>query len=112
MAIEVTARHMGPSPELQDYARERAERLLEAFPRIEHIHVILNVETHRRHTAEIVVQAKELRAESAETSDNLRASIDLAAEKIERQLRRTREKRVASHRKHGPAPAAPAARGE
>jgi len=43
MSIEVTARHMSATSELQEYARDKAAELLDTFPRVEHIHVILNV---------------------------------------------------------------------
>ena len=55
MSIEVTTRHMN-APGAKEYAHEKAERLVELFPRIEHVHVILDVEKHR-YEAEIVVQA-------------------------------------------------------
>ena len=92
MAIEITARHMEATDQMQDYARRKADEMVAAFPRIEHVHVILAVEKHR-HIAEVVVQAKHhLRAEAKEESDKMTASIDGAMDKIERQLQRFREK--------------------
>jgi len=92
MPIEITARHMEATDRMQDYARRKADELVEAFPRIEHMHVILAVEK-QRHIAEVVVQAKNhLRAEAKEESDTMMASIDGAMSKIERQLQRFREK--------------------
>lgn len=97
MPITVTARHMDASTEIQEYARTRVEPLVEAFPRTEHIHVILSKEKHRE-IAEVVLQAKNhIRVEARETSGNLRASIDLAVEKVEKQMRKLRDK-VQSHR--------------
>ena len=92
MAIEVTARHMHATKEIQDYARDKASALVEEFPRIEHVHVILDVQ--KRHLiAEIVVQAKNrIRAEAKESSDRLITSIDRATDKVEKQLRRRRDK--------------------
>jgi len=92
MAIEITARHMDASEGMQDYARRRAEALVEAFPKVEHVHVILNVEKHRN-IAEVVVQAKgHSSVGAAEASDSLIASVDRAMEKVERQLGRLRDK--------------------
>jgi putative sigma-54 modulation protein len=92
MAIEITARHMNATEQIQDYARRRAGALLEAFPRVEHIHVILDVEKHRN-IAEVVVQAKHhIRAEAEQSSDTMVISIDAAMDKIERQLQRLRDK--------------------
>ena len=92
MSVDITARHMEATPALQDYARRKAEGLMEDFPRVESVHVILDVQKHR-HTAEIVVQAKaKFRSEAAETADNMKAAIDAAVEKTARQLSRRRDK--------------------
>jgi putative sigma-54 modulation protein len=97
MSIEITARHMNIGEETQDYAREKAERLLEDFPRVEHVHVILD---HQKHiyVAEVVVQGRNhIRIEAEESSDDVIASLDKAVERAERQLRKERDK-VQDHR--------------
>jgi len=93
MGIEVTARHMEAVHEdLQEEARARAAKLVEEFPEVENVHVILDHEKHRC-IAEMVVQARHhVRIEAAEASENMRASMDAAQEKVERQLRKVREK--------------------
>ena len=92
MPIEVTARHMSASDMLQDYARKRAGEIVDEFPRVEHLHVILNIEK-RRQIAEFVVQASNhIRTEASEDTENMRSSIDGAADKIIRQLRKLRDK--------------------
>ena len=97
MSIEVTARHMNNAPEAKVYAEEKSEKLMELFPRVEHIHVILDVEKHRQ-MAEVVVQAKNhIHVEASETSDDLVNSVDVAFERAERQLRKLREK-IQDHR--------------
>ena len=94
MPIEVTARHMHATNDLQDYARRKAEEILEDFPIVEHIHVILDIEKHgKRHLAEVVFQVKRHGTMEAEgTSDNLRTSIDIAFDKAQRQVGKLREK--------------------
>ena len=97
MSIEITARHMEGAPEAKAHAQEKAVKLLEAFPRVEHIHVILDIEKHRQ-MAEVVVQAKNhIHVEASETSDDLVNSVDVAFERAEKQLRKLREK-VQDHR--------------
>ena len=92
MPTEVTARHMHAADKIQDYAKRKAKRMLEAFPRIERIHVILNIEKYRN-IAEVVVQARShIRIEAEESSNKMRTSIDSAVEKIEKQLRKLRHK--------------------
>ena len=94
MPIEITARHMHATDDLQDYARRKAEETLEDFPNIEHIHVILDIEKHgKRHVAEVVCQVKRHGTmEAAASSDNLRASIDMAFDKAQKQVGKLRDK--------------------
>jgi putative sigma-54 modulation protein len=100
MPIEVTARHLNISETLQEHARARAAELAAEFPKIEHVHVILEVERHR-YRAEYVVQHKGLaKVEASETTDDMVASIDRAAEHVEKQLRRHHEKVVDAHHHH------------
>jgi len=97
MAIEITARHMNIGEETQDYARGKAEKLIEDFPRVEHVHVILDHEKHR-YSAEVVVQGRNhIRIEAEECSDDVIASLDKAIDRAERQLRKERDK-VQDHR--------------
>ncbi|MDA0576882.1 MAG: ribosome-associated translation inhibitor RaiA [Verrucomicrobia bacterium] len=92
MSVEVTARHMDATAALQDYARRKADGLMADFPIVESVHVILDVQKHR-HIAELVIQAKHRhRSEAEETADNMKAAIDAAVEKSERQLSRLRDK--------------------
>jgi putative sigma-54 modulation protein len=98
MPVEVTARHMEATDALLVYAREKGEEILGAFPRVEHVHVILNVEK-KRQIAEMVVQAKNhIRLESSETTANMKTSIDGVHDKVAKQLRRQRQKVQENHR--------------
>ncbi len=97
MSIEVTARHIDGAEAAKQYAQERSRKLMDMFPRVEHVHVILDVEKHR-HAAEVVVQAKNhIHIEADEKSDDMANSIDIAFERAEKQLRKLREK-VQDHR--------------
>ena len=93
MAIEITARHMDGAEAAKAYAQERSGKLVKMFPRIEHVHVILDMEKHR-HKAEVVVQAKShVHVEAEESSDDMANSIDVAFERAEKQLRKVQEKK-------------------
>ena len=92
MTIEITARHMHATKALQDYAERKAEELAEEFPRIEFVHVILDVEKHLR-IAEVCVQARgHVRVETRQETDNLKVSIEQAFDKVEKQLRKLADK--------------------
>jgi putative sigma-54 modulation protein len=77
---------------LRDHAEGAIEESLGNFPRIEHIHVILDVQRHL-HIAEVVIQGKDrIRVEGKAESDDMYNSIDRAVEKAERQMRKSRDK--------------------
>ena len=92
MSIEITARHMEVSGGIYDYACGKAKAVLEDFPKVEHVHIILDKEK-KDSVAEIVLQAgNHVRIEADASSDNMRTSIDLAVDKMEIQLRKLSDK--------------------
>ncbi|MDD4017331.1 MAG: ribosome-associated translation inhibitor RaiA [Kiritimatiellae bacterium] len=97
MPIEVTVRHLNAAPGLKEYAEKRAAKLMEQFPRVESVHVIVDVQRHL-YEAEFVVQQKGLTAVGAkEHAASALAVVDTAAARAERQLRKTIHKRVTAH---------------
>ncbi|WFB35273.1 ribosome-associated translation inhibitor RaiA [Kiritimatiellota bacterium B12222] len=93
MNITVTCRHMEMSSALRDHATSRVEESLTEFPRVEDVHVILDVQRKINHVAEVVVKAKNhVHAEATETTSDMYASIDAAVDKVHRQLRKNRDK--------------------
>lgn len=97
MSIEVTVRHQESVPGLKAYAETRASKLIEAFPRVESVHVVIDVQRHL-YEAECIVQQKGLTAVGAkEHASNGRAVIDIAVARAEKQLRKSIAKRVTAH---------------
>jgi putative sigma-54 modulation protein len=101
MNIHVTFRHMETSNAVRDHAMSRVQESLAEFPRVEDVHVILEVQRKIHHIAEILVKAKNhVHAEAKEDTSDMYVSIDEALDKVRRQLRRQRDK-VQDH-KHTP----------
>lgn len=97
MGIEITGRHIDITEAMKAYAREKLERLAAEFPKVHSVHVILDVEKYR-HIAEVIVHTKRHgQMDASETSSDLYVSIDGAVEKIEKQLRKLRDK-IVDHR--------------
>ncbi len=97
MPITITARHTDVTDEIKNYAKAKAQTVVDSFIGIERLNVVLDKQRHN-HIAEVVMQAKKrFRAEANETSDDVRKAIDQAFEKIERQLRKHFEK-IHDHR--------------
>ena len=91
--LDVTFRNIDSSEPLKDYAREKVERVTKYIDRPMEAHVVLFAERHEMH-ADIVIHVHQadlvLRGKAKEP--DMYASIDGAVDKIERQLRRYKEK--------------------
>ena len=97
MSIEITLRHITANEELKDYARDRAEKILLQFPKVDSVHVILDMQRHL-FQAEFVVHQKGLTAVGVtELSDNPQSVIDSAAARAEKQLKKLHDKRITAH---------------
>lgn len=97
MIIDVTMRHLNAAPDLKTYAEARAMKLVEQFPRVASVHVIIDVQRHL-YEAEFVVQQKGVTAVGAkEHAANARAAVDTAASRAEKQLRKSMAKRLTAH---------------
>jgi putative sigma-54 modulation protein len=102
MQLSTTFRHMEASPAVKDYAEERLDKIKKYFSRDPiAAHGTFSVERNHSHTAEfsltlpngIVIQARE-------TTEDMYSSIDLSVARIERQVRKWKEK-IRTHKPHG-----------
>lgn len=98
MQLNITFRQFGTSDALKEYAKERVERVNKLLDRAGEAHVVLSLERHLHH-ADITIHSGAWVLRGRDKSDDMYASIDLAMDKIERQLRRYKDK-LKTH--HGP----------
>ena len=96
MQITTTFRHMEPSEALKSYAEEKLERVKKYIDEPIVVQVFLTVEKIR-HSAEVTITAKGITIKAAEETNDMYASIDAVSDKIERQLRRFKE-RIKAHK--------------
>jgi putative sigma-54 modulation protein len=82
---------MEASAALKSYAEEKSARLARYVVEPSEVHWVLSGEKIR-HIAEVTVVAKNLTVKAAESTQDLYSAIDMALEKLERQLRRHKEK--------------------
>ncbi len=102
MAIEITGRHVSVTEAIREYAARRLDKLTREFPRLDNVHMILDLQKYL-HIAELVVHApRHIRLEAREESDDMYVSIDRVADKIEKQLRRIVD-RIHDRKNHGAA---------
>ncbi len=98
MQISITGRHVTVTENIKTHLNEKLERCLGMFPRIETVHVILDMEK-RDYVSEVVIQAaNHIRISSTEKSENMYDAIDRSVEHAERQMRKQRDK-VQDHHK-------------
>jgi len=91
MQITTTFRHMEPSDALRSYAEEKLERVKKYIDEPVVAQAFLTVEKIR-HMAEVTITAKGITIKAAEETNDMYASLDAVVDKIERQLRRFKEK--------------------
>ncbi len=107
MRINVTFRHVDSSDALKEYAEQRLKKLKKYIEGPMDVNVVLSVEKFR-HTAEVVISGDGIRAAAKEVQEDMKAAIDLVSDKIEKQLKRYREKlrskRVTPQGLQAPAP--------
>lgn len=108
MQVLVTFRHIEATPALRRYAETKLQRVHKLMRRPIEAHVILEV-NKRQHVAEITLSGEHLHVTAKESTGDLYSAIDLAMDKVERQIQKRVRKRLA-HRHDVPAPVATAPR--
>jgi len=97
MQVAVTFRHMESSEAVRSYVEEKLARVRKYIDEPIDAQVVLSVQKKIYHRAEVTMVAKGLTMKSAEEKDDMYAAIDLMVDKIERQLKRYKEK-LKSHK--------------
>ncbi len=93
MRINVTFRHLDQSDELRQYAENRLGKLKKYCDGPMDVNVVLTSEKFRQ-CAEVVISGDGIRAAAKEEQDDMKAAIDLVSDKIERQLKKYRDKQI------------------
>lgn len=97
MQVHITARHINLTDAITNYLTKKVNRLERHFDHLVWANAILWVEKHR-HLAELVIHSPLHTLRAKEEATDLYAAIDLLVDKIEKQLKKIKEKRVANHR--------------
>jgi putative sigma-54 modulation protein len=87
MQMMVTFRHVKSTKGLRQHAEERVEHAVRFLRHPIEAHVILSVEK-QRHIAEVQVTGRHLALTATEETGDLYSAIDLAASKLERQVKK------------------------
>src|SRR5512132_3200136 len=91
MQVNITFRHLESTEALKAHARDKVEHIQRYIDRPSEAHVVLYVE-NLEHKADINLKAGPFLLRGRAKSNDMYASIDAAAERIERQLKKHKEK--------------------
>lgn len=98
MQIQVTFRHVESSEAVKEYAREKVGKIQKYLDGPIGVSITLGVEKHR-HEADVIVTASGLKIHGRETTGDFFSAIDLVMDKLEKQVKRYREKLKNVHRR-------------
>ena len=101
MQVTVTFRHIEPTDALRQYAEGKLQRLSKYLHRPMDAHVILSV-LKKSHRAEIHLSANGTSLFSEDVTGDLYSAIDLALDKVERQVKKLNAKRKNHQAEHAP----------
>jgi putative sigma-54 modulation protein len=100
MNIIVNGKHLVVTPALKKYANSKVRKFERYLSDISEAVVTLSVEKYR-HKAEVLLKVNGVLIQAEGVTGEIYSSIDEVAEKLERQVKKYKEKLV-SHRKGGP----------
>ena len=95
MQITITGHHVEVTAALRAYVTEKMQKLERHFDQVSSVNVILNVEK-LQHQAEATVKAGARTIFAVETAKDMYASIDKLIDKLDRQVRRHKD-RITDH---------------
>lgn len=92
MQVAVTFRHMDSSEPVRSYVADKMTRVKKYIDEPVEAQVVLSVEKKIRHKVEVTLAAKGITIKAAEQTEDMYAAIDGVIDKLERQLKRYKEK--------------------
>jgi len=101
MQVSVTGRHYEVTPALKTYLDARLSRLHRFMDNIQSAHVTLSAEKHR-FRVEVVLHAGGKDFAGKEAADDMYSAVDRVSDKLEKQLRRFKDRRTSARRTAGP----------
>lgn len=100
MRITVKGRNIEITDSIREYAEEKVGKVMNHYDQIQSIDVVLNViknpSVAKNHTAEVICKFLSGSVTAEESAETMYASIDLVADKINRQVKKFKEKQISS----------------
>lgn len=99
MQLNLTGHHIDITDSMRSYVEEKMERIERHFDKVTNTHVILTVENDVRHKAEATINMSGNSIFAESTEDNMYAAIDSLVDKLDRQVKKHKEKITDHHQK-------------
>jgi putative sigma-54 modulation protein len=100
MQLNVTGHHVDVTPSMHDYVSQKLERLERHFDHVTNVHVILSVEKLRQKAeATLHISGGNLFADAED--EDMYAAIDAMVDKLDRQIKKHKEKLTDHRRSEG-----------
>ncbi len=100
MQINLSGHHIDVTPPLRSYVSSKFERLERHFDHVTDADVVLTIEKLQQ-KAEATVRISGARVFADAVHEDMYAAIDALADKLDRQIKRYKEKRKNHHRSNG-----------
>jgi putative sigma-54 modulation protein len=96
MQLSVTGHHVEVTPALRGYVEKKLERIVRHFDQVIDVHCVLTVEKLRQKAeATLHVSGGAIHADA--TEPNMYAAIDMLTDKLDRRVKKHKEKRSDHH---------------
>lgn len=96
MQLDITGHHVEVTEPMREYVVSKLDKIERHFDLVSDVHCILTVEK-LRHKAEATVSVNGAKLYADATEDDMYAAIDGLADKLERRVRKHKEKLVDHH---------------
>ena len=100
MQLNVTGHHVDVTDSLRDYVENKFEKLERHFDNVTNVHVVLSVEKVR-HKAEATLHLAGGNLFADSESNDMYAAIDSLTDKLDRKVKKHKEKLTNHHRNEG-----------
>ena len=100
MRIYVNGKNIEITDAIKAYAEEKIGKVVNHYDQIQSIEIVLNViknpSVAQNHTAEVLCKFVSGSVKAEESAETMYASIDLVADKLNRQVKKFKEKQIGS----------------
>lgn len=101
MQLMLTGHHVEVTQSMRDYVGKRLDRVSRHFDQVIDLHCVLTVEK-LEHKAEATVHVSGGTLHAESTSENMYAAIDALADKLDRLVKKHKEKKTDHHAAEAP----------